>query len=389
MSNRVSDTITDETLSRIIQIESGGNPNVKASTSSALGLGQFLNATWLGLVRKYHPEWLASNTQAQVLAMRTDPPKAIEMLAWLCEESAAQLGPGYTEGDLYLSHFLGPHDAHAVLRAPPAAPVANYVSAAAVKANKSILQGKTVAQVRTWASAKMLKAGGHDWVGKYWGEDGTEDIPLDVTPTKADDAAQDAAQDAADALTPSVAHKDTTPHGEVNDQIANVQKSLVAMGYNEVGIINGAWGGGTKAGIAAFLNDRGRDDLPVDMSQSVLDEIAHAQLEAFKRPISEERATIKPKELAKYNPTMLSTLRTKAVAFWGMVTGGVSLAGNALTSYFTTAWQYIQPVRSAIDSVPVFVWIMLAIGLCGFLYWNSQRAEKDTTDAFQNRRLLR
>jgi hypothetical protein len=72
MTNTVSKTVSDETLNCIITIESAGRTNIKAPTSSALGLGQFLNATWLATVRKHRPD-LLKGRRAQVLALRTDP----------------------------------------------------------------------------------------------------------------------------------------------------------------------------------------------------------------------------------------------------------------------------------------------------------------------------
>lgn len=159
--------IADETLSRIIQIESAGNPNAKAPTSSALGLGQFIAATWLDVVARHRPDLMAGRSRADVLALRTDPPLAVEMLARLAEDNARALGAGYTDADLYLAHFSGIAVARRVLRADPATAVAGIFSVAAINANPSILRGKTCGQVRAWATARMAKAGGRDWVGRW------------------------------------------------------------------------------------------------------------------------------------------------------------------------------------------------------------------------------
>jgi hypothetical protein len=172
MSNRVSDTISDETLSRIIHIESAGNPLAKATTSSATGLGQFLDATWLATVARHRPDWQEGKTRAQVLALRKVPKCAIEMLARFTEDNARALpGENDKEGDLYLAHFSGVGVAKRLLRAPAGAPCEDYFSPAAVRANRSILAGKTVGDVRTWAEQKMRKAGGRGWVEKYWDVD--------------------------------------------------------------------------------------------------------------------------------------------------------------------------------------------------------------------------
>ena len=180
MSNRVSDTISDDTLNRIIQIESAGNPQAKAKTSSATGLGQFLNATWLNLVNKYHREWWNGRTKNQVLDLRKNPSLSIELLARLTEESADAIG-STSGGDLYLAHFLGPADAKDLFRANPNTPVSKLVSDAVIRANRSIMEGKNAGQVRAWAERKMSKPA-PDWVGKFYtgkGPDPKRVVPKD------------------------------------------------------------------------------------------------------------------------------------------------------------------------------------------------------------------
>lgn len=167
----VSKTISDATLNRAIQIESAGDPNAKAATSSALGLGQFLAATWLALIGHYKAVLFKAKTSVQVLALRRDPKLSIEMLARLWEENAAYLQARKVEvydGSLYLAHFLGPDAAAKVAGAPITAPVSKYVSAAAITANRSILSGKTCGAVTSWATSKMATAGDRGYVRKYY-----------------------------------------------------------------------------------------------------------------------------------------------------------------------------------------------------------------------------
>lgn len=186
MTNRVSRTISDDTLNRIIQIESAGNPLAAAATSSARGLGQFLNATWLTMVKKHRPEWLKGRTRAEVLDLRFDASCSIEMLARLAEDNARAIGGQPTPGDLYLAHFLGPADARDLFRADPGTPVAKLVSAAVIRANRSIMEGKTAGEVRAWAARKMAQAPKADWVAKFY--TGKVYRPLGVVADPADDA---------------------------------------------------------------------------------------------------------------------------------------------------------------------------------------------------------
>lgn len=168
MANTVSRIISDDTLSRIIQIESAGKPRAKAPTSSATGLGQFITSTWLAVVRKHRPTWAVGKSDAQILALRTDPKCSIEMLARFTEDNAAYMGAGYTDGDLYLAHFAGAGTAKKLLRAASSADCATVFDPRAIKANPSILRGKTCGQVRAWAASKMKAAGGRNWVAVWW-----------------------------------------------------------------------------------------------------------------------------------------------------------------------------------------------------------------------------
>lgn len=150
-----------DTVSRIIQIESGGNPNAKAKTSSALGLGQFVKGTWLDLMRRKKPGLIQGKTDAQILAMRTNPELAREMVGILASENSAFLkskGIEATPGNIYLAHFLGQGGAQKILGADPSTPVSSLLTKGAVDANASIMRGKTAGDVAAWAKRKMAGA---------------------------------------------------------------------------------------------------------------------------------------------------------------------------------------------------------------------------------------
>ena len=168
MTFTVSKTVSDETLNCIVTIESGGRPTIKAPTSSALGLGQFLNATWLNVVAKHRPDIFHATDKETLLALRTNPSFSIEMLARFTEDNQRIVGMDCSPGDLYLAHFLGDGAAKKVYAADPATPMESLVAAAAISANRSIMQGKNAGEVRAWAARRMAQSGGHDWVAKYY-----------------------------------------------------------------------------------------------------------------------------------------------------------------------------------------------------------------------------
>ena len=168
MTHTVSKTVSDETLNCIITIESGGRPTIKASTSSASGLFQFIDATWMGVVAKHRPDLLNGRTRAQILALRFDPKTAIELGARFTEDNQRVIGMGCSGGDLYLAHFLGTGAAADLFRADPSTPVSKLVSAGAINANKSVLLGKNAGQVRAWAAKRMNASAGNHWIAKYY-----------------------------------------------------------------------------------------------------------------------------------------------------------------------------------------------------------------------------
>ena len=155
----------DQIDNRIIQVESNGNPLAPSRTSHALGLGQFEPGTWLPLMRQAHPE-LASLPDDQLLALRADPTMAREGVRLLREQNTAYLqgkGVDATPGNIYLAHFLGPAGAAAIAKASPNMPAEQVLAqavgpekaAAMVRANTSVLQGKTAGTVAEWAAGKM------------------------------------------------------------------------------------------------------------------------------------------------------------------------------------------------------------------------------------------
>lgn len=150
----------DAVVDRIIGVESGGNAKATNPGSSARGLGQFIDSTWLSMIKESHPE-LASKTDAQLIALKDDPTLSREMTKLYAQKNGAFLqGQGIDASPqaLYLAHFLGPGAAAKVLKADPDTPIADLVGADAINANPSILSGKTAGSVAAWAGDKM--AGG-------------------------------------------------------------------------------------------------------------------------------------------------------------------------------------------------------------------------------------
>lgn len=162
-------------LVRTARRESAMNPSARASTSSAAGLFQFIEQTWLGTVKSHGAKhgygqyadliyrggdgrWrVEGSARNVVLDLRFDPQAASTMAAELTASNAAYLrgrsGREPGAGDLYAAHFLGPAGAAQLMdamdRRPGASAAGLFPEAAA--ANRSIFyrdgRPATVAEV--------------------------------------------------------------------------------------------------------------------------------------------------------------------------------------------------------------------------------------------------
>ena len=143
--------------------ESGFNPNAKAGTSSASGLFQFVDQTWLSTLKKHGAKYgyaryadliqqgpdgkyrvTGDEARKAVLGLKLDPHAASLMAGELTSDHASYLrgrvGRSPTAGELYAAHFLGPQGSarliEAVNASPGASAAAMFPDAAA--ANRTI-----------------------------------------------------------------------------------------------------------------------------------------------------------------------------------------------------------------------------------------------------------
>ena len=172
------------------RIESGLNPNAKARTSSATGLFQFLDQTWLATVDKHGAAhglgWASSAVQRgangryfvsdpqvrrQIMDLRRNPEAASAMAAEFARDNQAhlqsRLGRSLQAVDLYMAHFLGAGGATKFLKAHDARPGASAAASFpdAARANRNIFfkrdgSAHSFAEVRNMMAAK-LSIGGH------------------------------------------------------------------------------------------------------------------------------------------------------------------------------------------------------------------------------------
>ena len=154
-------------VEQIIRAESNGDPNAKNRRSTAAGLGQFLEETWLDMIRTHRPDLAKGRSQAEILELRLDAKIVREITVRLSERNAEVLkrrGLPVTPGTLYLAHFAGAAGAVAVLTAmedaDAALVMANADATGRTKREKLIkanpfLERFTVAELRNWADRRM------------------------------------------------------------------------------------------------------------------------------------------------------------------------------------------------------------------------------------------
>jgi hypothetical protein len=143
--------------------ESSLNPKAQASTSSARGLFQFIDSTWLDVIDKHgakhgldaaaasisrdskgRPLVNDAAQRAAILKLRDDPYISGLMAGELAQDNAAklqqELGRAAKPAELYMAHFLGAGGAASFLSGMEENPdiEASYIVPAAARANQAV-----------------------------------------------------------------------------------------------------------------------------------------------------------------------------------------------------------------------------------------------------------
>lgn len=146
-------TIPDDYWPMLAKIESGNRPYVKASTSSASGLYQFIKSTWQGEGGKWGP-----NMSLAFGGFKPSEAEQLQRARTFTERNVLALrkaGIPINNASLYAAHFLGAGTAIKALEGAVTDRVDAHVGQAAIEANTSILgNGKTVGDFLTWLHRK-------------------------------------------------------------------------------------------------------------------------------------------------------------------------------------------------------------------------------------------
>lgn len=172
-------------LLRTAQRESALDPRAQARTSSAAGLFQFLDQTWLATLSRHGERHgygqlarmisneggryrVSGEGRAAVMALRLDPQASALMAAEMTSDSASYLrgriGRDPTGGELYAAHFLGPAGCARLIQAcqnnPQVSAASLFPDAAA--ANRSIFyrDGRPASVTEVYANLMRRHEGG-------------------------------------------------------------------------------------------------------------------------------------------------------------------------------------------------------------------------------------
>lgn len=166
--------------------ESSLRPAAQSSTSSATGLFQFVDQTWLELVKTYGAQHGLTDfadhitkgpdgrycadphVRESILALRKDPQISAIMAGEYAKSAQGQmqasLGRPICGGELYAAHFLGADAACKLIRLSQSDPNSNAAAKfpQAANANKAVFfhpdgQPKTVREVYDWATRQPGK----------------------------------------------------------------------------------------------------------------------------------------------------------------------------------------------------------------------------------------
>ncbi|MHC2333772.1 transglycosylase SLT domain-containing protein [Bradyrhizobium sp. USDA 4454] len=157
-----------EYLLTTAKMESNFNPRAGATTSSAHGLYQFIDQTWLGTVKEagtqlgygQYADAITRNSdgsysvsdpsaRSAVMKLRDDPDAASSMAAVLTQSNSFKLtgtlGRRPTDAELYMAHFMGVGGAGKLISSAEDSPSANAATMfpKAAAANQSIFYDKS------------------------------------------------------------------------------------------------------------------------------------------------------------------------------------------------------------------------------------------------------
>lgn len=194
---------------------------------------------------------------------------------------------------------------------------------------------------------------------------------------------------------------DRAPSAEFDPALLSIQTDLKAMNYSP-GIPSGKWGGMTAGALAGFINDYSSastapasyDDFAA-MRAELLEDVAAAKAEDFKRPVTEARANAEPKTVAEVAPESVPVKRGFWAAVWAAVTTAFASVWDWISTNVSAAWDFftdnkdsiptdsgtVSTLWSYVSAIPPIVWGLALCGIFIFLAINMRTAGNQITES--------
>lgn len=172
-------------LMRTAKRESGYNPSAKATTSSAGGLFQFVDQTWLSVLKKHGSKYgyaryadliskgsdgryyvQGADARKAVMGLKLDPHASSLMAGEMASDHTSYLrdrvGRAPTSGELYAAHFLGPKGSARLIEAAQTNPAGSAAALFpdAARANPTIFYRQGRAATVGEVYANLSRTGG-------------------------------------------------------------------------------------------------------------------------------------------------------------------------------------------------------------------------------------
>lgn len=283
--------------SKVEHWESGGNSNAKAPTSSASGSGQFIDGTWLPLVKKHRPDLAFGKSDQQLLDMRSDPKLNSQMIDAYGADNSDKLktaGIPTTDATKYGAHWFGPENFQKIYQADPRTPIEKIIGHDAAANNG--LTGKTAGEVKDLTAQRM----------------GADHIPQDMS-------WGDTLSQAGSNLLPSIGKNAAGIYDAVThpiDTASTLKKIAVGLDSKIEGL----------AGRQQDPDKKAQDEALVDALKASYAE-KYGTAEGFKRYLATDPAGV------AFDASTLLTGGETALAKAGSMVGKLSAgAGDALTT---------------------------------------------------------
>jgi hypothetical protein len=273
------------------KVESGLNPQAGAPTSSARGLFQFIDTTWLATMKQAGPslgytryadaithdasgnyEVRDRSLRNEILKLRGDPTANALMAGAFTKANASilngRLGRSPSEGELYIAHFLGAGGAARLITlaaTDPSLKAADFFPHAAA-ANTSIFYDRSTGHARTVAQVRDVLTARFD-VAR-----GSQD--------RANSVAQ--AAPASVAVRPSTTASAATPQAPDTAGIASAFAAASTASANDHRVFHGLFADGKRAPMVGALWSVPETTPAAGASATTQKPLANGMLDLFK-----------------------------------------------------------------------------------------------------------